>query len=470
MRQQMMTTQKNHKLNRYYLWCKQLFKDLYGNPFELTPGQCEVFHIVFSANVKRGVIKTTTQYGKSEVTSMGIITAMIKRKEKILIVSPSTKQSEIIMGNVIKHLFDHPYLESMVDYAGKKEQLKQERSRKRIVMKNGSEVMILTAEATNLAKEAKSLMGFGASMVIVDESSLIPDQIFGKILRMVGGYEEGKLVQLGNPFEQNHFARAFEQDRYVKLSIDYKQAIKEGRLTEEFIKEARENLTELEWTVFYECKFPQGGGDNSLIPHDWIQLAVNNGAVRVFDDDKRQGGLDVARFGRDKTVLIVRKGKKTEKLHQTSDMDTMAVAGWSSKIFDDDELDELSVDIIGLGSGVYDRLDELGYDVIGVNVGSSPTDDEAKEKFYNLRAEVFWNLRTLFKPNREGKSEISIPDDKELIQELQAITYKFSSEKKIRIESKDEIKKKIGRSPDKADALSLAFFDLTDADAQLMIV
>jgi hypothetical protein len=157
-------------------------------------------------------------------------------------------------------------------------------------------------------------------------------------------------------------------------------------------------------------------------------------------------------------------------IHMVSEMDTMAVTGWASKLMDDEDLETTAVDIIGIGSGVYDRLEELGYDVIGVSVGSAPTDDEKSRKFFNLRAQVFWNLRTLFKPDRDGKPSISIPNDKELINELTALTYKFSSERKIRIESKDEIKKKIGRSPDKADALALAFFDLTEDQAQIMIV
>lgn len=442
---------------------------MWGNPFELTWGQCRLFQLVYEASIKRAVIKTTTQYGKSEVTSMAIIAAMIDRVEKILIIAPSTKQAEIIMGNVIKHFFDSPYLESLIEYEGKKEQLKQERSRKRIVTKNGSEVMILTAEATNLAKEAKNLMGFGASMVIVDESSLIPDQIFGKILRMVGGYKEGKIVQLGNPFEKNHFHKAFGDKRYTSLSVDYKQAIREKRLTQEFIDEMRDNLTELEWMIFYETKFPQGGTDDALIPIDWIHLAVDN-KVHVDSDAVRQGGLDVARFGRDKTVFVFRHGNRVVKIYMVSEMDTMAVTGWASKLIDDNDIDTTAVDIVGLGSGVYDRLDELGYDVIGVNVGASPTDDDESRKFFNLRAQVFWNLRTLFKPNKDGTSNVSIPNDQELINELSTITYKFSSERKIRIESKDEIKKKIGRSPDKADALSLAFFDLTGDEPQIMIV
>lgn len=455
--------------NKYYLRVRTLFKDANGKPFEMTPGQCEVFKIIFEEGIKRGVIRTTTQYGKSEVASMAIIMIMLERAEKILIVAPSTKQAEIIMGNVIKHFFDHPYLTAMIDYQGKLEQLKQERSRRKIVTKNGGEVMILTAEASTVAKEARSLMGFGAKVVIVDESSLIPDLIFFKILRMVGGYQGGKLIQLGNPFERNHFWKAFQRDYYTKLVITYKQALAEGRLTPEYIAEVREDMDEISFKIFYECEFPDGG-DNVVIPMDWLLKAVDNTKAIVTKEDILQGGLDIARFGHDSTVLITRRGYRLEHIDSISQQDTMAVVGWASNIFDEQEIDTLAIDIVGLGAGVYDRMDELGYDVVGINVGESPTDDEAKQQFFNLRAQVYWNLRNVFKLDSNGNSHARIPNDKQLIEDLASTTYRWSSEKKRRIDSKDDIKKILGRSPDKGDACGLAFFDLTERDPQLMIV
>jgi hypothetical protein len=141
-----------------------------------------------------------------------------------------------------------------------------------------------------------------------------------------------------------------------------------------------------------------------------------------------------------------------------------------SEFLDDDQPEKLGVDVVGIGSGVFDRLQELGYSVFPVNVGAGPSDDENKEKFYNLRAEVFWQLRERFKPDGNGRSNISIPDDQELVKELSEIRYSFSSERKIRIQSKDEMKQLLGRSPDKADALSLAFYNVPENEPQMVIV
>ena len=454
--------------SKYYNRCLLYFRNMEGKPFELAPSQEEIFKIIYEPDILRGAIKAVTQYGKSEVASMALITVAVERKEKILIVAPSTKQANIIMGKIIEHLFDYPLFTGMIDYsAGTVERLRQERSKHRITFKNGSEIMMLTAEAKFVAKESKGLMGFGATLVLVDESSLIPDTMFSKILRMVGGVEKGKLIQLGNPFEDNHFGKAFGSKRYTKVTVNWQQALKEGRITQEFLDEAREDMGELDWIIFYECKFPKGGAEDALIPRDWIEGAVDQGGC---EGEHKQVGLDVARFGRDKTVYILREGGIVRRTETTEKMDTMEVVGWMRGFLEEDEPDVTTVDVIGIGAGVYDRLEEMQeYEVEPINVGMGPTESEDKERFYNLRAEMFWNLRMLFKPDKNGKSQISIPNDPELKKQLSEIRYKYSSERKIKIEAKEEMKKRLGNSPDKADALALAFFNIDTLEDAMYI-
>jgi hypothetical protein len=466
--------------SKYFLRAYINFKDDKGKDFELTPGQEEIFRVIYEPSISRAVIKTITQYGKSEVASMALISAMSERREKVLVLSPSMKQSSIIMGKMIQHLFDNPKILGMLEYTGSKlEQLKEERSKSRVTLKNGSEVMMLTAEATTVAREARNLMGFGASVVLVDESALIPDPLFSKILRMVGGVKDGKLIQLGNPFEDNHFGRAFKSDRYEKVSIDWRQALAEGRITQEFLNEAREEMSELDWTIFYECKFPEAGAEDALIPRDWIENAVNQAGC---EGGHQQTGLDVARFGRDKTVLVYRKGGKVEVIEQTEKMDTMEVTGWDNGFLQEYRPDVHCTDSIGVGSGVHDRLEEIQgeldvdedkdwseCELVPVNVGEAPVGEEAGQ-FFNLRAQILWHLRDLFKPDKNGHSQISIPDDPELKKQLGEIRYKYSSERKRKIEAKDEMKKRLGVSPDKLDALALAFWDSKTTEPDMVIV
>lgn len=472
----------------YYKKAFAYFKDMYGENFKLSLGQQYIYKYIYEKEYTRVAIKTITQYGKSEVASMALLNVAVERREKILIIAPSEKQAGIIMGKIIDHVFDNVFITGMIDYStlGSLEKLREEKSKKRITFKNGSEIMILTADARSVQREARNLMGFGATIVLVDESSLVPDSMFAKILRMVGGVKQGKLIQLGNPFESNHFGKAFENKRYASLTIDYRVALKEGRVTQEFLDEAREDMSELDWLIFYECKFPEGGADDSLIPRNWIELAINQGDC---GGEHKQTGLDVARFGRDKTVLIFREGGQVKSIEQCEKMDTMEVTGWTTQFLERFTPDMHCTDAIGVGAGVCDRLEEIQgnldiedetkdwseCELLPVNVGESPTTKEAKKQFFNLRAQVFWHLRLMFKPDEKTKkSMISIPNDPELKKQLEEIRYKYSSERKKKIESKDEMKKRLGYSPDKADALALAFWnpdeETEDAtDTQLFI-
>jgi len=464
-------------LNKYKARCELLFKDLYGNSFILTKGQQDIFRAIYEPSITRVAVKATTQYGKSEIASMALISIAIDRKEKILIIAPSAKQASIIMGKIIDHLFDNELVTSMIDYpAGTLERLKQERSKNRITFRNSSEIMMLTAEAKFVAKEAKSLMGFGATIVLVDESSLIQDTMFSKIFRMIGGVKNGKLIQLGNPFEDNHFGAAFRNKLYTKIEIDWRQALAEGRVTQEYLDEARESgVTDLDWLIFYECKFPTGGAEDCLIPKDWIENAVNQ---KGCEGEHKQSGLDVARFGRDKTVYYFRKGGEVKRCAETAKMDTMEVVGWTRGLLDADLPDVHCTDAIGVGGGVHDRLTEIqdsddvaweDTEIIPISVGERPVGEDAK-KFMNLRAQVHWNLRALFKPDTNGQSQISIPDDPELKRQLNELRYKYSSERTIKIEAKDQMKKRLGVSPDKADALALAFWNTTDDEPEMFIM
>jgi len=219
------------KRSEYYYLVKELFANDGGQPFELTPSQENIVANILDPDVPRLAVKTYTQFGKSDVTSIALVLLSIIRREKILIVAPNEKQASIIMGRVIQHLFDSPVLMKAVQWEGSIERLRQERSKKRMTMTTGSEIMIITADADrSVSREGKTLMGFGATVVVIDEASLLNNTLWAKILRMVGGRKTGKIIKLGNPWNRwdkigaqvtgnlNHFFRSFEGDRYEKVT------------------------------------------------------------------------------------------------------------------------------------------------------------------------------------------------------------------------------------------------------------
>ena len=167
-------------------------------------------------------------------------------------------------------------------------------------------------------------------------------------------------------------------------------------------------------------------------------------------------GLDVARFGDDQTVAIVRRGKSVVELVSHRKSDLMHTTGKTLEIARNHNVNTVNVDEVGLGSAVVDRIQELkrsnevtGIKPVGVNGGNKAQDSE---KFFNLRTQMFDGLRQRF-----ADGEISIPNDPELISQLASITYIYNSRGQLQIETKQQIRDSGRQSPDKADALALAF-------------
>ena len=129
-------------------------------------------------------------------------------------------------------------------------------------------------------------------------------------------------------------------------------------------------------------------------------------------------GLDVARFGNDRTALCRRRSNVvTHKVLIWRNKDTMQVAGIIGRMFDElDSFEQPStivVDVIGIGSGVVDRMAELGLPVIGINVSESPA---IGEKFSRLRDELWWRAREWFEA-----MNCALPDDETLMGELATV-------------------------------------------------
>jgi hypothetical protein len=108
------------------------------------------------------------------------------------------------------------------------------------------------------------------------------------------------------------------------------------------------------------------------------------------------------------------------------------------------------IDVPDVGGGVVDRLAELELPVVPYNGGEAPID---KERFVNARAKDYWTLRERF----EQRRSISTPDDDKLAAQLGSIKWGIDSRGRIKIESKDDMRKRGMPSPDRADAMAIAF-------------
>ncbi len=160
-------------------------------------------------------------------------------------------------------------------------------------------------------------------------------------------------------------------------------------------------------------------------------------------------GADIARFGSDKTAAALWKGFALEKMFVRQGINTMETAAWLAHLCNIHNVDLIYVDEAGIGAGVVDRLDQLhiSTEVIGVYASGSADDGEL---FLNHRAESFWQFREAVE-----RGKVSLPDNPLLLSELLSIRYEYSQRGKIKIEDKKLTRKRVGHSPDLADACVL---------------
>jgi hypothetical protein len=196
----------------------------------------------------------------------------------------------------------------------------------------------------------------------------------------------------------------------------------------------------------YLCDFTAAHADSYIdfvTVHEAAKREIpgHNPAPLVF-------GLDVARFGDDRTVLVQRRGRVLEDIKIRRGQDLMRTASEAAEAINQHRPQAVFVDVVGLGAGVVDRLRQLGHRVIGVNSGTKALNPD---KFHNLKAEMWSKMRDWLAENA------IIPDRPELRDDLLAPRYDYDHAGRLKIESKDDLKARGLASTDIADALALTF-------------
>jgi hypothetical protein len=165
--------------------------------------------------------------------------------------------------------------------------------------------------------------------------------------------------------------------------------------------------------------------------------------------------LDVARFGPDRTALAVRQGPGIRHLIGWRGLDIIETCDqFESELerlgFDGpDAVASVVVDVVGLGAGAADELKRRGWRVREFNGGSRASE---AGRFANRRAESYWRLRDLL-----AERAVALPLDEELAEELLATSWGPTADGKIALPPKESIKAELGRSPDLADVVTMAF-------------
>ena len=316
----------------------------------------------------------------------------------------------------------------------------------------GSKETDYAVPRTARAEKPEAFQGFHADNLLIlgDEASGIPDKIF-EVAEGALTSPNSRVVLAGNPTRSSgYFYDSHHKDRAIWKTLHF-SCLDSTLVTSDYpVRIAKKYGPESNiYRVRVLGEFPKSE-DDQFIPLEWLEGATMREA-------RAEGpiiwGVDPARFGSDETVLAARQGKKLLWTKGVRGYDTMQVVGW---VIDNhrnslDKPDQINVDSIGLGGGIADRLRELKYPCNDVNVAESPS---AKNKYPKLRDELWGNLRDWLET-----LNVQIPDDEDFIAQASTVRYTFDSLGRTKIEGKDELKARGQKSPDRADAVCLTFFN-----------
>jgi ribosomal protein L37AE/L43A len=194
--------------------------------------------------------------------------------------------------------------------------------------------------------------------------------------------------------------------------------------------------------------------EDALFSLTWLERAK----LRTEGDGEVCAGLDVAGPGEDETVLCVRRGPRIVLLKAWTGSDPRGEVLAALLPFKS-QLKSFNVDSVGVGYYMAQHLRDHGFPLTEINVGKAARDSE---KYSNLKAELFWKFRV-----RVASGDLAGLSDDRTIAQLAGIRYSHNSRGQVVIESKDDARKRGVKSPDRAEAVILAF---SDVDLELGLI
>ncbi|WP_386681852.1 hypothetical protein [Loktanella sp. R86503] len=297
-----------------------------------------------------------------------------------------------------------------------------------------------------------SLVGSNPIGVVFSEWSIANPEAW-EYIRPILVENDGWALFIYTPRGRNHgystFMRALEADNWFSQSLSVEDT---GLVTVQQIEDERQaGMSDAKVRQEFYCSF-EAESDDQLIKFGLVQEAMQRDCKPESFDEKVIG-VDVARFGDDKSCIYFRHGRDGNPMpfERHAGMDTMQLAARVADWIRRWGPDAVFVDDGGVGGGVVDRLHQLGFhDVRGVNFGGKSDYQRTGERAANKRAEMWLSARAWME--RGG-----LPDDQLLAAELSAPMYKYDANNAIILERKEDMKKRGVPSPDIADAFALTF-------------
>ena len=220
----------------------------------------------------------------------------------------------------------------------------------------------------------------------------------------------------------------------------------------ELLDDMRSILSPEEQEKFLHGNWTVSNDPNQLIQYTWVR---NCQVDTIESIGKQKLGVDVARYGNDQSVIIRLSDNAVLDIKSFTKTDTYQLAQYIETCSIDYgiDADRIVIDGVGIGAGVIDILRHRNLNVKEFIGGASPLYDYTTSlTFFNMRAQGYWTLRNSIK-----NGELSLPRHQKLAEDLTTVRYHISADKMIKVEPKEDIKKRIGRSPDYADALMMGY-------------
>ncbi len=481
-------------------------RDILG--IKLDKQQQEILHAV--QHNRRVSVASGTARGKDYVSAVAAFCFLyltpkfnaqgdLIENTKVALTAPSARQIDVIMMPEIARIYRRAAQKGIIIPGARLNSTE---------IKTAYEEWFLTGFK---ADENKSEVwtGFHAvnTMFVVTEATGIPDKVYHDIEGNLQG--NSKILIVFNPnILTGYAARSHKDDRWKCFSLSSldapnvikKKEVIKGQVDYEWVKDKvdvwatpiidKEVLPEMndfefegQWyrpNDLFRKKvlgvFPKIGED-VLIPASWVDAAQarwkENRGIETQNNAHKILGVDVAGMGRDGSAFCFRQGNYVDRIkihHSGGKADHMAVAGIIGNYMQLHDNLFISIDTIGEGAGVFSRLTELYPDnkklisckyneKARLGSGKELSDITGQYRFYNLRAYLYWCIRDWLNPKFNRKA--MLPPNLSLKQELTEPKYSFKSDGKLFIEPKDDIKKRLGRSPDLMDSLANTFYPLT---------
>lgn len=415
---------------------------------ELTDQQKE---LITKADDQTARVAVSSCTGSGKTATLAMLTflyLMILPDCRILVTSPSFNQLNRVFSSELRK-WHKKMIPQFQDYF--------ELTREKVTYLNTKKYEQFCSLVTASVENKEALQGGHAEnyVIFADEASGVSEEAFDILLGTLSTGNGGRFIQVSNPVRSSgRFYQIFQNEESLWHKL-YFSAYDSPNVNHTWIEEMKSTYgadSDL-YRMRVLGRFPRVGVAQ-FISADVVDDCVNND-LRLLDYNNfpKVMGVDVARFGDDKTCIVVRQGPKLTVMQTYKGLNTMEVASKVSEMQALHQCVQIHIDAIGIGAGTFDRCKDLRLPVIEVNVSTKSTEPN---KYCNLRSQIWGKMREWLE-NGADLPRSSREKETNLSAELTSMEYFYNNKLQLQLMSKKDLKRAGHTSPDIADAISLTF-------------